>query len=76
MPAGLRVNCTADASARYSRWRDTALLISFAKNTPTYPTAMTITPNSTMGSRLPPPLRPLERDERPDDVYSEERKIQ
>ena len=34
IPAGWRVNWTADASARYSRWRDTALLINRAKKTP------------------------------------------
>ena len=37
MPSGLRVNCTAEASARNSRCRETAALIRFAKNTPTYP---------------------------------------
>jgi len=35
MPSGLRVNCTLLASARYSRCRDTAALISRPKNTPT-----------------------------------------
>ena len=35
MPAGFRVNCTAEASARNSRWRETAHLISRPKKTPT-----------------------------------------
>ncbi len=35
MPAGLRVNWTEEASARYSRWRETAALMSRPKNTPT-----------------------------------------
>ncbi len=34
MPSGLRVNCTALASARYSRLRDTPALIRRPKNTP------------------------------------------
>ena len=35
MPSGLRVNWTAEASARYSRWRLTAALIRLPKKTPT-----------------------------------------
>ena len=35
IPGGLRVNWTAEASARYSRWRETAALMSRAKKTPT-----------------------------------------
>ncbi len=34
MPSGLRVNCTEEASARNSRWRDTAALISRPKKRP------------------------------------------
>ena len=34
MPSGLRVNCTAQASARYSRCRETAALIRSPKNDP------------------------------------------
>ena len=34
MPPGCRVNCTADASARNSRCRETPALIRRAKNTP------------------------------------------
>ncbi len=37
---GSRVNCTAEASARYSRCRDTAALIQRPKNRPIYPTAI------------------------------------
>ena len=34
MPCGLRVNCTAEASARNSRFRETADLIRRVNNTP------------------------------------------
>ena len=34
IPEGLRVNCTAEASARYSRCRDTALWMILPRNTP------------------------------------------
>ncbi len=34
MPSGLRVNCTAEASARYSRCRDAAALMRLPKNKP------------------------------------------
>ena len=34
MPSGSRVNCTAEASARNSRCRETALLINCPKKTP------------------------------------------
>ncbi len=34
IPSGFLVNCTADASARNSRCRETALLISLPKKTP------------------------------------------
>ena len=35
MPPGLRVNWTEEASARYSRWRETAAWMSLPKKYPT-----------------------------------------
>jgi hypothetical protein len=46
MPSGLRVNWTALASARYSRWRETAALIMRPKKTPMYPSSQHVTPAS------------------------------
>src|SRR5215831_5663432 len=63
MPSGLRVNWTALASARYSRCRDTAAMISRPKNAPTRPSTNTPKPSSTR----PPRESPLP-DERPPDV--------
>ena len=46
-PAGLRVNCTAEASARYSRCRDTIAFNKLPKNAPTPPTTTRASPGST-----------------------------
>ena len=51
MPSGLRVNCTALASARYSRCRDTAAWISRPKNAPTRPSTNRPRPSSTRPPR-------------------------
>ena len=57
MPSGLRVNCTADASAKYSRCLDIAALIISAANIPNKPTVKNNTPdNITTGCE--PRLRP------------------
>ena len=63
MPSGLRVNWTALASARYSRCRDTAAMISRPKNAPTKPSTNTPTPSMTM-----PPRELSLPDRRPPDV--------
>ena len=46
MPVGLRVNCTAEASAKNSRCLLTADLIMLPKNVPVYPMTVSNTPNS------------------------------
>ena len=46
MPSGLRVNCTAEASARYSRCRETAALMRLPNNRPKKPTTMNARPIS------------------------------
>jgi len=51
---GLRVNCTAEASPRNSRCRDTALLMSRPKKTPMPPMAMKARPS--MAIWPPPPF--------------------
>ncbi len=56
-PSGLRVNCTAAASARNSRWRDTAARMSRPKKAPTAPAAQTTRP----AARMAPPALRLER---------------
>jgi hypothetical protein len=62
MPFGLRVNCTADASARYSRCRETAAWISRPKNTPTYPITSIAAPANIMRMTICPLLSlPLRR---------------
>src|SRR5262245_63183068 len=54
-PLGLRVNCTEVASARYSRWRDTAICTALAASG-----AKIATTINRMISRPPPePLRSL-----------------
>src|SRR5437764_3695520 len=63
MPSELRVNWTALASARYSRCRETAAMISRPKNAPTRPSTNTPTPSSTR-----PPRESFLPDERPADV--------
>ena len=45
-PSGLRVNCTAEASARNSRCRETAALMRLPKNMPTKPSTMNTRPMS------------------------------
>jgi hypothetical protein len=60
IPAGLRVNCTAEASARNSRWRQTAAWIRLPKKTPAKPT--TIRPNAmATTAAAPPPSLPERR---------------
>ena len=63
MLSGLRVNWTALASARYSRCRDTAAMISRPKNAPTRPSTNTPRPTSTR-----PPRESFLPDDRPRDV--------
>lgn len=57
MPPGLRVNWTAAASARNSRWRETADLISRPKSTPMYPMIIRQSPARSRPAVLPPFLR-------------------
>ena len=56
-PSGLRVNCTAEASARNSRWRLTAAWMSRPKKTPTQPRSTSTRPSKGRGflSLLLPP---------------------
>src|SRR5262249_46491772 len=54
MPSVLRVNWTALASARYSRCRDTAAMISRPKNAPTRPSTNTPRPSSIRPPRESP----------------------
>ena len=53
-PSGLRVNWTEVASARYSRWRDTAICTALAARG-----ASTATTSSTMIRMAAPPEPPL-----------------
>ena len=46
MPSGLRVNCTAEASARNSRCRETAALIMLPISEPIAPRMMIARPTS------------------------------
>ena len=52
-PFGLRVNCTDVASARYSRWRDTAICTALAA------IGARIATTSRTTIRMPPPELPL-----------------
>ena len=52
-PPGLRVNCTAAASARNSRWRETASRMSRPKKAPIDPATRSESPAPTA---MPPPL--------------------
>ena len=56
-PSGLRVNCTADESARYSRCRDTALLMRLPMRMPKPPAAMMPSPAMPMTAPPPPSSR-------------------
>ena len=57
-PPGLRVNCTAAASARYSRSRETARRMSRAKKAPTDPAAKSTSP-AARTTPPPPRLEPI-----------------
>ncbi len=61
MPSGFLVYCTADASARNSRCRETADWINRPKNVPMKPTAIMASPTSRMAPAPPPFLLLLER---------------
>ena len=56
-PSGLRVNCTAAASARNSRWRDTARLMRSASTMPMSPVMNSRNPSSIKAGGAPPPCR-------------------
>ena len=56
IPSGSRVNCTAEASARYSRCLDTALLINLPKKSPIEPITIRPTPTARITKTNPPPL--------------------
>ena len=47
-PSGLRVNWTAEASARYSRWRETEAWMTLAKKMPPEPMTSTTRPATTI----------------------------
>ncbi len=69
-PSVWRVYCTAEASARYSRCRDTAALISRPASTPIQPAMRAASPTSIKGAALlprseRPPARPLPSSTRP-----------
>ena len=67
MPSGSRVYCTAEASARYSRCRETPALISLPKNSPIDPT--TSNPRATTRITTSPPPPPLlSRELRPENL--------
>ncbi len=54
-PTGFRVNCTAEASARNSRCRETAAWISRPNNTPMLPITHKASPERNSTSTTPPP---------------------
>ena len=58
IPSGLRVNCTPEASARNSRCRDTAALITRAKNRPDVADDEERQADSEYASRARPPCSP------------------
>ncbi len=60
IPPGSRVNCTAEASARYSRCREMAACSILAKSTPTDPTNQTARPATTIAITTPPPFESRE----------------
>ena len=61
IPSGLRVNCTAEASARNSRCRLTAALIRLPIRVPAKPTAISPSPITMIAAVIPPLLSSLRR---------------